>query len=390
SSGTSMQLACRHLEDAGIRVEGGIFLVRFGWYGGYARLQELGYHVEAGSGILTHFIYHKGDKPPPGGNPSEVFPRAPVSAAVAPEALPQAEVAGLPPRAFGATGEPARPPLTLDADYPADGGVWVSLRSTSDIHLRHARDGFWHLPGEPPWPAPEGVIMAALRTAAALPSERALALIDESAIAVTFFTALEACPLGGLDNDRSGIVVRSLERPGWMGGALPRMPGILTAWDQYQHARMNNARLVSFEPHVILRHDVVKAVEPGAAWQSSGVPAPDAPSLLAEPDCGGALAQRARALALARLFDEPAGAPLRDALLPPEVDLLFVSVYLDGHLRGCQGSALSRLDDDIARLVDAALDDPRFEERDGALTRDGVAVSVAILHDGLALGPHSI
>ena len=46
-SGSSMQLACDTLRDAGIRVEGGIFLVRFGWHGGFARMQEQGYHVEA-------------------------------------------------------------------------------------------------------------------------------------------------------------------------------------------------------------------------------------------------------------------------------------------------------------------------------------------------------
>jgi AMMECR1 domain-containing protein len=390
SSGTSMQLACRHLEEAGLRVEGGIFLVRFGWYGGYARMQELGYHVEAVSDIWTDFIDHMEDEPPPVGNPSKVFPGFRWSAAAAPEGLHPAELARLTLRAHAANHEVPRPPRTLDAEYPAAGGVWVSLRSTGDIHLRHARDGFWHLPGEPPWPAPEGVIMAALRTAAALPPDRARALIDDSAVAVTFFTALEACPVGGLDNDRYGIVVRSLERPGWMGGALPRMPGILTEWDQYQHARMNNAQLVSFEPHVIFRHDVIKAVEPGAEWQPSGVPAPRGRPLLAQTHCGGAVAQRTRALALARLFGDPAVAPLPDTLLPPEVDLLFVSVYLDGHLRGCQGAALSRLDDDLARLVDAALDDPRFDARTDALARDGIAVSVAILHDGLALGAHSI
>ena len=116
------------------------------------------------------------------------------------------------------------------------------------------------------------MIRAAARTAAKLPPDQARALIDDSAIAVTFFTALEPCRVGELDNDRYGIVVRSLEREGWMGGALPRMPGILNEWDQYQHARMTNADLVSFEPHVILRHDVVKAVEPGTEWQPTGVP----------------------------------------------------------------------------------------------------------------------
>ena len=48
---------------------------------------------------------------------------------------------------------------------------------------------------------------------------------------------------GKLDNDRYGIVVRSLERRAKMGGALPRMPGIANEWAQFQHARMKNAKL---------------------------------------------------------------------------------------------------------------------------------------------------
>ena len=74
SSGTSMQLASDTLSDAGIRVEGGIFLVRFGWYGGYAAMQEQGYHVEAVTDIWTDFIYHMDDEPKPIGNPTKIFP----------------------------------------------------------------------------------------------------------------------------------------------------------------------------------------------------------------------------------------------------------------------------------------------------------------------------
>src|SRR5262245_11200657 len=75
SSGTNMQLACKRLEEAGLRVEGGIFLVRFGWYGGYARMQEQGYHVEAVSDIWDDFIYHMEGEARPAGNPTKVFPR---------------------------------------------------------------------------------------------------------------------------------------------------------------------------------------------------------------------------------------------------------------------------------------------------------------------------
>ena len=97
--------------------------------------------------------------------------------------------------------------------------------------------------------------------------EAGLKLLSESAVAVTFSPALERCEVGALDNDRYGIVVRSLERPTRMGGALPRMPGIGNEWEQFYHAGRRNGRLVSFEPYEILRHDVFKAVEPGADWQ---------------------------------------------------------------------------------------------------------------------------
>jgi len=391
SSGTSMQLACDRLEEAGLRVEGGIFLVRFGWYGGYARMQEQGYHVEAVTDIWSDFIYHMDDEPRPVGNPTKIFPAFQWSAMRAPEKLHPSELARIALREYLTSGTLPRPPQELDGDYPAAGGVWVSLRSLKDIHTRHARDGFWHFPGEEAWPAPEGVVRAALRTAVGLPSEHARRLLDDSAIAVTFFTSLEDRPVGDLDNDRHGIVVRSLERPGWMGGALPRMPGILNEWDQYQHARMTNAQLVSFEPHVIFRHDVIKAVEPGVTWQRSGAPAEDTPHPLTRAACGGRVAARARDLALMRLFGgEQRTAPLADDLLPPDVDSLYVSIHLRGRLRGCLGIALRHLQEDVATLVDAALADERFDAPTDVASPEAVAVSVAFLHDRMELGLHSV
>jgi len=96
--------------------------------------------------------------------------------------------------------------------------------------------------------------------------------------------------------------VRSQERPGWMGGALPRMPGILNEWDQYQHARITNAGLVSFEPHTIFRHDVVKAVEPGVQWQPTGVPSCGAQPSMTLSFVAASIAKRARDLALTRVL----------------------------------------------------------------------------------------
>ena len=56
SSGTCMEEGTQRLEEAGLRVEGGVCLVRFGWHGGYARMQEQGYRVAAVSDIWTDFL----------------------------------------------------------------------------------------------------------------------------------------------------------------------------------------------------------------------------------------------------------------------------------------------------------------------------------------------
>jgi len=391
SSGLSMQRACDTLREHGIRVEGAICLVRFGWYGGFARLQEDGYRVDAVSDIWNDFIYHMEDEPKPVSNPTKIFPAFRHSDVQPPDGLHPADLARLAMREYLTSGTLPRPPRRLDGDYPAGGGAWVSLRALDDIHLRHARDGYWNFPGETPDSAPEAVLLAAMKTAAALPPSDALDMIEQSAIAVTFFDAMEECPVGGLDNDRYGIVVRSLERPGWMGGALPRMPGMLNEWDQYQHARKTNADLVSFEPHIILRHDVIKAVQPGVVWQPTGVPSPHELPRPARAECGGLVATRARDVACARLLGSaPTTTPLAADLLPASVDQLYVSVYLRGRLRGCVGTALRHLDEDVSMLVDAALGDDRFDPAGTVNSADEIAVVVALLHQRMDLGEHSI
>ncbi|MGE3766823.1 MAG: hypothetical protein AB7L94_31510, partial [Kofleriaceae bacterium] len=46
SSGTAMVRCLSTLEEAGLRVLGAVCLVRFAWYGGYARMQTGGYQME--------------------------------------------------------------------------------------------------------------------------------------------------------------------------------------------------------------------------------------------------------------------------------------------------------------------------------------------------------
>ncbi len=385
SSGMSMEEGTERLEQAGLRVEGGIGLVRFGWYGGYALMQERGYHMEAVYDIWDDFIYHMADEEKPLSNPSKWFPEFSWSSRRAPERLHPAHLARLVISEYLASGQLLRPPKHLDSDYDSSGGAWVSIRSRADLHTRHARDGFWHFPREKYESPPEDVVLASLRTALDLPSgDAGLKLIDQSGFAVTFFSALEKCNPGQLDNDRYGIVVRSLERPDKMGGALPRMPGITNEWEQFQHARMKNAQLVSFEPYELFRHEVVKVVEPETVWQPTGVPAKKDLPWFQDREVCGLIAERARDVVLSQLFSCPETTS-RLALPADKLDSLYLTIYVEGHLRGCMGSVTRNLDDDIRNLAEAALHDGRF----GAglpLDAGSVAVTVSFLFNPLELG----
>jgi orotate phosphoribosyltransferase/AMMECR1 domain-containing protein len=387
SSGTSMTEACERLEEAGLRVEGGVALVRFGWYGGYALMQERGYHVEAVYDIWEDFIYHMDGEEKPLRNPSKWFPEISRSERSAPDGLHPARLARTVIEEYLSTGELLRPPARLDANYDSAGGAWVSVRSREDIHLRHARDGFWHFPGEARWETPEDIVMAALRTAVQLPKgEAGLKALAESAVAVTFFSALEACDVGRLDNDRYGIVVRSRERPSWMGGALPRMPGIAGEWEQFQHARRKNGRLVSFEPYEILRHEVMKAIEPDENWQPTGVPVGDGLPWHRDARVCGPVAEHAREAVLALIHGREETAPLNAGVIPEKLDSIYLTVYVDGRLRGCMGSVVRDLDADIKRLARAALQDERFSGDAAAVEPSRIAVSVSFLFAPLVLG----
>jgi AMMECR1 domain-containing protein/orotate phosphoribosyltransferase len=387
SSGTCMNEATERLEAAGLRVEGGICLVRFGWHNGYALMQERGYHMEAVYDIWTDFIAHMDDEEQPLANPSKWFPAFEWSTEKAPDHLHPAELARLVISQYLSTHKLLRPPESLNKKYDSSGGAWVSIRSRASVYRRHARGGFWHFPGETSRSAAEDVVMASLSTAAGLPAgDEGLKIVEESAIAVTFFSALELCNPGQLDNDRYGIVVRSLERRERMGGALPRMPGIVNEWRQFQHARIKNAKLISFEPYELFRHEVLKVVEPGAKWQPTGVPAPEETPWYKDKKVCGAIAERARDLVLGHLLGRAeTTTSLESDLLPKNVESIYVTVYIDGHLRGCMGQRLRSLDEDLKKIAGAALNDERFTGRT-AINVDAVAVTVSFLFDPLEIG----
>ena len=387
SSGTCMEQAIERLEGAGLRVEGGICLVRFGWYGGFARMQERGYHMEAVYDIWDDFMRQMEGEELPLANPTKWFPEYSWSEHQAPEQLHPAKLARIVISEYLSSGKLLRPPAHLDRDYDSAGGAWVSVRSQSNIHQRHARDGFWHFPGEEHGSAAEDVVMASLRTAVELPrGAEGLALLDHSGIAVTFFGELEKCTPGQLDNDRYGIVVRSLERAGKMGGALPRMPGIRNEWEQFHHARIKNAQLISFEPYELFRHEVVKTVEPEKVWQPTGVAKASVVAWNEDQSVCGKLAERARDIVLAQLFGGPeTTVEVSNDLLPRDAESLYLTIYIDGQLRGCMGSAIRNLDADLKMLADAALHDERFLS-DSPNDPRSVAVSVSILFNALEIG----
>ncbi|HEU4835828.1 MAG TPA: hypothetical protein VFS90_15475, partial [Pyrinomonadaceae bacterium] len=117
SSGTCMHEAAERLEAAGLRVEGSICLVRFGWQNGYALMQERGYHMEAVYDIWTDFIAHMDDEEQPLANPSKWFPAFEWSTEKAPEHLHPAELARIVVAEYLSSKKLLRPPELLDKKY---------------------------------------------------------------------------------------------------------------------------------------------------------------------------------------------------------------------------------------------------------------------------------
>lgn len=388
ASGQAMLECAAQLRQAGLRVEGGVCLVRFGGSGGWFRLREQGLHIEYVFDALRDLApLVDGPEAILPANPSKIGPAITWSGEWAPEGMHPALLARLVIEQVLDEKPVPRPPTTLDRSYDGRGGTWVSVRPTINILLRHAREGFWHLPGEQPGPLPEELIVSAVRTALRMKSLLApRELLRTSGVAVTFFGPLAECTVGQIDNSRYGILVCSRERPGRWGGALPRMPGFYREWAQLEHAR-KNAQLLPREPYVLYRHTVDKVVEPGILWQPTGVPVSDTqPGWYADRERGGRLALRALDLLRARLTAQPeVTAALPDAFLP-ELDMLFVTLFVDGKVAGCMGTKVQRLDEDLRRSAEQALLDSRFGNKPSAERINGLAVSVSLLHHPMSLG----
>jgi orotate phosphoribosyltransferase/AMMECR1 domain-containing protein len=385
SSGHSMLACARRLEEAGFQVEGGVCLVRFGYDRGTARMLAAGYRAAAVFDIYEDFIRFMDGEPDYPLNPTkQLLPAAQAGRRPA-EGQHPAVLAREVMTEYLRSGQVLRAPLALDRAYDGAGGCWVSVRVRSHIHRRPARSGFWHFPGERTGRDADDVVRAAVQTAEQLGKDAdPLRLLDDCAIAVTFFGELEECTVGELDNDRYGIVVRSRERTPRMGGALPRMPGIGNEWQQYVHAARRNARLLPLEPHVLYRHTVQKVVEPGAAWQPSGVPAPADRPWQDDVAVARPVAEAARALVLREIGQAAEDPPTPS--LPDAVVGLFVTVYAGGRLVGCAGAFGNDCGDRLAQFVSAAVHDRRFPEPTG---ERGIAVCVSLLSDRHEIGQAS-
>ncbi|MGH7868525.1 MAG: AMMECR1 domain-containing protein, partial [Candidatus Dormibacteraceae bacterium] len=390
SSGWSMWTCVRELEEAGFQVEGGVSLVRFCYERGTAKMLERGYRMAAVFDIYEDFIRHMDDEAPYILNPTKSFGTLHRSLRGAVEGRHPTSLARDVMVEYVRSGQVLEIPGKMDRGYDSAGGCWVSLRRRSNIYDRPARSGFWHFPGESRGTAEEDVVLASVRTAQQLIRTRKpdiLELIEECAIAVTFFSALEECTVGQLDNERYGIVVRSLERAPQMGGALPRMPGISTEWEQFYHAWRRNAQLFPFEPFQLYRHRVQKVVEPGVEWQPTGVPAAAEGRWYDRPELG-AVATHARESVLHELGPSVSvregsvghGSP---GLLSAEVVAAFVTIYANGRIAGCAGGFSGDVESSLHDFVVAAVHDTRFTHpRPG----ENIAVSVSFLFNRHEIG----
>ncbi len=390
SSGSSMWKCARVLEEAGFQVEGGVSLVRFCYERGTAKMLEHGYRMAAVFDIYEDFIQHMDGEAPYILNPTKNFGTLSRSSRRAAEALHPTQLARDVMVEYVRSGQVLGAPDRMDCGYDSAGGCWVSLRRRSNIYDRPARSGFWHFPGESREAAEQDVVLASVRTVQQLIRARqcdVLQLIEECAIAVTFFSALEQCTVGQLDNERYGIVVRSLERAPQMGGALPRMPGISTEWEQFRHACRRNAQLLPFEAFRLYRHRVHKVIEPGAQWQPTGTPAPAEGRWCDRPELA-AVATQAREHVLHELGKSvPAGEDGvgrgSRGVLSPEVVAAFVTIYASGRVTGCAGGFSEDVESALHDFAVAAVGDARFTH---PKPQENIAVSVSLLFNRHEIG----
>lgn len=380
SSGSAMLKAAQALEEEGFRVEGGVCLVHFPWRGGMERVQGLGYRMEAIFDIWRDLEMS---------NPEYVpgFKRA-MPAKWGSErienGLHPAHAARRAAEIFLSSGVVPAPPEKLDRDYGDPGGTFVSFRYKGTDH-RLVRDGFWHFNPSDADPCRD-VVLAAIKTVKASRGKLTLDEMKKMKIAVTFFGPFEKIPPGKLDFSKYGIVVRSSTYDGKMGGALPNTEVYTNETDQYRHARVINAKIGNYEPHEILRHELVKCVEPGEYWLPYGFPVDPASDWSRDDSIGTALTRRAlEHLEAIATGGDAKGERLPDNLIPAPVFAVSVTLYAKG-IVGCGVAWGGALDGCIRDAARTAWGDRRFAEKKSNIGLQDMSVSVSILHDREWLG----
>jgi orotate phosphoribosyltransferase/AMMECR1 domain-containing protein len=368
ATGESVFRAVEALAEEGLDVEGVVCLVRYG-AGGVSRVEERGLRVEAVLDLEDDLMPCVPEGAEQGPLNQTKWVDWPAWGRRAPEGLAVEALARLAMETYLREGVMLTPPRRVRPVRDSRGGVFVSVRRRADILDRLARDGHWHFPEERAWSTPEGIVRASVQAAQKLEQAgHGLDALAACAVAVTTFGPLVRSELADLDNSKTGLVVRSLMRRRIMGGALPNMPGLRNTFQQFRHAHTKNAQLFEGEPYVIYRHTLEKDSDEGTAWQPTGVPGTRAPVVPRE--TLRALASRARSLVLGR---EPTTACPKT----PGVDQVFVSLYVDGALKGCVGGEVKeRPFDEVLRHLCAEV---WRDERFGGTRRGRVAVGLSLL-----------
>ncbi len=380
SSGTSLRRAIQALEAEGFEVEGALALVNFPFRGGMEWASALGYRVEA---IFDAWEDLAAPRSPviPGHRrlASEVWAEERL-----PDALHPAIAARRVAEFYLSCGRMPRPPTRFDRPYDGRGGVYVSFRERhSDNRL--ARDGFWHFDPNDSDPCRD-LVLATVKTLHASSGTVSLRNLADLKIAASFFSPLEKIPPAKLDFARYGIVARSLGPEPKMGGALPNTQVFTSEIEQYTHARWRNARISTFEPHDLYRHEITKCVEPGEYWLPYGIFQDPEKHWADDRSIGITLTERAlAALRAAADGATPDGDPVSDRLIPAPVYAVAVTLYCRG-IRGCYVTWGGPLDSCLVRAATRALTDNRFAERAAPPSIEDLEIAVSVLHDREWLG----
>jgi len=377
SSGTSLSKAIAALEEEGLEVEGTIALVHFPYRGAKEWANAAGYRTVTLFDIWQDLGMASTDSAYLG-HRSE---RHPESSDVLPEGLSPPELARRAAEYFLRARQLPRSPSTLDKEYDARGGTFVSFRQRADDE-RVARDGFWHFDPAQVDPARD-VVLATIDTLQRSGLAITSASLPHLKIGVSFLGPLEEILPPALDFDRYGIVVRSKVWPGKLGGALPNTQVFISEIEQYRHARKTNARVADSEPHTLYRHTVIKITEPDSSWPTYGCAEDADTSWWRDAALGRMLTDWARESILAPSGDRPASILHSAQRIPVPHEGVAVTLYANG-LAGYGLSYDEDLHSAVAAAARAAWQDPRFADL-RKLAVGHFALTVSVLHNGETL-----